>query len=90
MCIRDRYSGFAGARPLALLGYGPELRKGELDVLESEHVAFDLRVHVVVDETEEPVGDVNNSVRGGDVGLGDVRLYTVVTHIHCCHYTQLK
>jgi len=60
-----------------------------MDLLEVGHVTLDLQVQVVVDEAEETVDDVDDSVCRCNVGLDDSCLYTVVTHVHCDKRTSL-
>jgi len=56
-----------------------------VDLLEVERVTLNLGEEVVVDEAEETVDGVDDSVRRGGVGLEDSRLHAVVTHVHCSH-----
>ena len=56
-----------------------------VDLLEVERVTLNLGEEVVVDEAEETVDSVDDSVRRGGVGLEDSRLHAVVTHVHCSH-----
>jgi len=56
-----------------------------VDLLEGERVTLNLGEEVVVDEAEETVDGVDDSVRRGGVGLEDSRLHAVVTHVHCSH-----
>jgi len=61
----------------------PNPNRCKLDLLEVDSVSLDFRVEVVVDEAEQIVDDVDDSIRSGRVGLDDSCLDAVVTRMHC-------